>query len=153
MSHTAHGKAVPAVLSPSVSGLKSDLSPVLREIATKVARKTIYEEIDESTAVLAMMLNYPRSEEGRIEYNTAAFDAVCAEGKIVDYFNLPKKARILWENIGHWLFHKYVSLDFLSNEAAKTGPNVLAPAIAGPVRQLIMGKLHSQFADIISEVL
>lgn len=113
----------------------------------------VIDTIIESTAVTAVVETYLRSEERVVAFITAACDAIRAERKIIYYLLAPEGARVLRENMRHWLSRPNLELDLLSKKVEEAGPKLLIPTVSDGVRQVIMGKLSSQIADSGSEVL
>lgn len=68
-----------------------------------------------------------------MEYKTVVFAFVRAERTIVEYIHSPDGARIIRDNIRHWLSRRDFVLELLSNTTVEASPNVLARTLASAI--------------------
>lgn len=98
---TAHEHECFLVGSPIIPGLKAYLSSVMREIPAAVERSTVYNEILDSVFVPTAVRSYLHSDHGRKAYTTTPYDAMLAEGTMVDCIHSPERAQVLLNNTGY----------------------------------------------------
>lgn len=148
-SRIAHEQAWPWALPLLGAGRR----PVLgyERSSDRGVKSTIYDKIAESKLVPAAVMTFLRYYEGRTAYSTASFVFQRAEGTIFDYTRAPDGAQMLWESIRNFVSRKKFVLYFLSNGTVEDTPDALIPTISGAVRQVIVGKVRSQFAEVFSD--